>query len=253
VGNFIFSGKKHECRLILLGTVHTDRLGFARTWAFLREYKPDLVLLELSPFGLQYRKEHARVLRRTFFANLRRVAENFRIDFTSALMNSHITGIIIQIGLPFEYRASVAYTKHSGTKIVLVDDSEFSREWTNTWSELISPENLATLLQLETEVIPAPLYYERAASGIAGESVHSVMPGGVNLRPWQRREDYIAAQILSALKTNAPRRPVYIGGWRHLISGGELKTIRDILSLEASSCLLLDRASDSFRTSRYSE
>lgn len=243
VGNLTLSEKTPAHGLVLLGTVHTDRLGFVRLQAFLSEYKPDLILLELSPFGLQYRKEHARALRKTFFSNLRAAAEKLEIDFRTALLNSHILGILIQIALPFEYRASMTFAKGTGVKVVPVDDSEFSKEWIGTWQELISTANLRSLLQLETAAIPVHLQYEQAARGICEPSSVADIRGIGNLAPWQRREDHIAGHIRSQLSMNVPEKPLYVGGWQHLLSGGRLKTVRDILGIEEPLCLLLDRAS----------
>jgi hypothetical protein len=136
----------------------------------------------------------------------------------------------------------MAYAKRSGVEVLPVDDSEFSREWISTWPELLSAHNLENLLLLRTQPVPAKIQYQRAADRIAGQRSGADIPEGRDLALWQRREGRIAAGILSRLRTNAPRRPVYIGGWQHLLSGGRLKTIRDILKLEEPSCLLLDRS-----------
>jgi len=243
VETFTHSEEDPHHGLILLGTVHTDRLGFAGTERFLLKYEPDLILLELSPFALCFRKEHSRALRKTLLFNLRATAEKLRIDLRTALKNSRIAEIIIQIGLPFEYRASQAYAKRSGVEVIPVDDSEFSKEWISTWPELISSANLENLLQLETASMPVKLQYERAARGIAGEPSSADIWGNKNIAVWQKRENHIAAQISSQLKKHSPARPIYIGGWQHLIFGGRFNTIRDILGLDESSCLLLDRLS----------
>jgi hypothetical protein len=228
--------------LILLGTVHSDPRGFSRTRAFLIQYKPDLILVEISPFAVEYRKQHARTLRKTLFCNLRGASERLSLDFKATLKNPYIADIILQISLPFEFRASVSYARHAGVKVVPVDYSEFSREWIKTWPELISSENLETLLQLEDSQRPVSQHYAEAALEIAGRSGSRDITAGKDFEKWQKREDYIAEAIRSQLDINEPSRPIYIGGWRHLVAKGRLKTIRDILGIEGSGCFLLNNS-----------
>jgi hypothetical protein len=163
-----------------------------------------------------------------------------KVDFRTALKDPRISAIIIQIGLPFEYRASVSYARLNGVEVVPVDYSEFSMEWISTWPELISSENIESLLKLETAVIPVTQHYREAARGIARRSSSPDIWAGKDSPLWQKREGYIAAAIRSQLEINAVSRPVYIGGWQHLIARGRLKTIRDILEIEESNCILLD-------------
>ena len=43
-------------RLLLIGTVHGDPLGYERALKLLRRFKPDLVTVEVSRFSLRYRQ-----------------------------------------------------------------------------------------------------------------------------------------------------------------------------------------------------
>lgn len=232
----------HTENLVLIGTLHSDPLGYARTRILLSQIHPDLIFVELSPYALHYRKENARHLLREFSRNLRIAATAAGYSFREALLHSSITAIRRQIVLPFEYRASEAYaSRAAGVGILAVDWSEFSRQWIQTWEELISRENIQSLLREEMKDSPVHVQYEQAANTISGESPSPDLWTGKDFPIWQNREEHITTTIRSALLHLSPRRPVYIGGWRHLIAGGPLRTVRNSLGIDISHCFLLDR------------
>lgn len=227
--------------LVLLGTVHSDPRGFSRARAFLEQYGPDLILVEISPFALKYRKERSAELKKLFVERLGAVSQKMNIELNAVVKHAQIASILRQIGLPYEYRASAAYAKRTGIDLVAVDCSEFSREWIQTWREMISAENIERLLEMENARPPTRFFYARAAQGVAGGCALPVPEPADSLR-WQERENHMAREIASALARLSPLKPVYIGGWWHLCRGGSVKTIRDLLGIEAASCLLLNGA-----------
>jgi len=235
------SGLILKSALILLGTVHSDPLGYGRTKAFLSDYRPDLILVEISPFALQYRKEHAVRLLGELLSNLRHAAQKAGIDFGQALRHSAIRAIARQLALPFEYRASAAYAAKFFATVVPVDWSEFSRRWIGTWPELISTANLEVLLRREDSQPSIAGRYEQAAARIGGDRSAIHVQVGKDLPAWQDRERHIEAEIRSNLARSGPRRPLYIGGWQHLVAGGEPRSLRELLEIGLSSCHLLDR------------
>lgn len=226
--------------LMLLGTVHSDRRGFARTRAFLETYGPDLVLVEISPFGVEFRKKHSVELRKTLRERVGIVDKKLGISHAAALRHSRIADIYRQFGLPFEYRAAATYAKKAAIEVLTVDSSDFSREWIATWPEMISEENIELLLGLESTAPRTSALYARAAREIAegpsGPALH-----GTDAGIWQKREEYMAAQMVSALERFHPARPVYLGGWWHLTWGGSVRTLREILGVLAGGCVLVDR------------
>ncbi len=202
-------------------------------------------MVEISPFALKFRKERSFELRKIFLERLRMVSQELKIEFEFALKHVQIASILRQIGIPYEYRASAAYAKKTGAGLVAVDYSEFSREWIKTWPEMTSEANIARLLELERAAPPVSSLYAQAARRISGESLlPETLPGG-DATGWQEREQYMADEIASALERFSPKRPVYIGGWWHLSRGGSVKTIRELLGIEAASCRLLDRGDTS--------
>lgn len=225
--------------LILLGTVHGDPKGFSRTRLFLERHRPDLILVEISDFSLKFRRENSFRLRKAFVGRVRMATRDLNIEFGMALKHAQIASILRQIALPFEYRASAAYSKKTGTHLEPVDYSDFSREWIETWQEMISVENIRRLLDLESAGAPVSSQYAQAERIIRGTGLPPEFAPGREIG-WQEREERMARQISSTLERFNPARPVYIGGWWHLCCGGRVKTIRELLGVEAGSCRLLN-------------
>ncbi len=227
--------------LILLGTVHSDPKGFSRTSAFLKAYRPDLIFVEISVFAIAFRKERSRALRKIFLERIGAVSHKLGIDPAKAIRHPQIASILLQISLPFEYRASTAYAMKEGCKLIPVDYSEFSRQWIDTWPEMISEDNIEHLLGLEKSRPRVSSQYAQAARRIKEDSLCGEIRQQGNYPGWQERENHIAAEITSALELFKPDRSVYIGGWWHLSIGGEVKTVRELLNIREADCRLLDR------------
>ena len=234
------SSSRSPAGLILLGTVHSDPKGFARTRTFLEQHRPDLILVEISAFALKFRKEHSSGFRKVFLEHLRTISKKLKIEFSRAVKHVQITAILRQISIPFEYRASAAYAKRTGTDLIGVDYSDFSRGWIETWQEMISAENIERLLELDSVGLPVSSLYAQAARRIGGEPLRPETRPADALR-WQEREEQMAYEITSALERFNPVRPVYIGGWWHLCCGTSIKTVRELLGIEEACCRLLDR------------
>lgn len=200
---------------------------------------PDLILVELSDYALAYRIEQGPYLRKLFLERLRGVSRSLGLEYRAALKNWRIAAILRQISLPYEYRASAAFSRKTGVHLLPVDYSDFSREWVETWQEMISAENILHLLQLHDSPIPLSLQYRQAARKIKCAIPEPEFWTPKDYTKWRQREEHIASEILLALARFEPQRPVYIGGWRHLLGKGREKTIRDILGVELPACRLL--------------
>ncbi len=232
--------------LILVGGVHGDRHGFRRTLHFLETFQPDLVLVELSPFGKSFRDRNRRTLQQTFAHNLLLAARHVHLSLREALLHPEIKVIRRQLALPFEYRAARRFVRNTGNRLALVDSSLFSRRMIAHWPELISSSNLSSLLLLAPDTRPTSAQtYERAAQLICQELTPPAFTGEWRWQTsdalWQRREQFLATRIRSTLRETAPWRATYLGGWQHLTGAGPSPTLRELLGLDRNSCWLLDR------------
>ncbi len=231
--------------LILVGGVHGDQHGFRRTLHFLETFQPDLVLVELSPFGKAFRDRNRRTLQQTFAHNLLLAARHVHLSHREALLHPEIKSVRRQLALPFEYRAARRFVRNTGNRLALVDSSLFSRRMIAHWPELISSSNLSSLL-LSPDTRPTPAQtYEWAARHIC-QGLNPLAFTGERWWQtrdplWQRREQFLATRIRSALRETAPSRAAYLGGWQHLTGTGPYPTLRELLGLDRNSCWLLDR------------
>ncbi|MDY0041974.1 MAG: hypothetical protein RBS57_16805, partial [Desulforhabdus sp.] len=203
----------------------------------------DMLFVELSPYGYRFRRKHRRRLQKRLKLNLKQAAKQCSISYSRAWNHYEIKRVRGQLALPFEYRAAVKYAQTTNTAVALVDSSSFSRRWIAFWAELISTDNLQTLLSLPAQHTPAHHLYQLAKRGVAGK----VSPTGLPLLAgdreeegiWAERERYMAQQIRRAINTRTLKRALFIGGWWHLTTGNGIPTIRDLLALDASQCLVL--------------
>jgi hypothetical protein len=233
-------------RLILVGTDHGDDQGLRRTNRFLHSVQPDLVFVELSPYAKAFRLTHQVSLQRTLNRNLRAAATKFGMPLNHAHTHPEIKAIRRQLALPFEYRAARRYFRSTGNRLLLVDYSPFSRRLIQSWPELLSPENLASLLSLPRNSRPSVsnAYHQAArhirAEGQSGAVLVERAHAQVGLL-WEKRERHMADTIRSALQRQRPARAVYLGGWQHLAPGGSFPSIRELLGIGLARCILLDR------------
>lgn len=232
--------------LILLGTVHGDPRGFARCLHSLQFLRPDLIFVELSPFARSFREDNASALHGVLFDNLRAAARKCLMPLRDALTHPEINAVRRQISLPFEYRAARRFSRATGSTLLLVDQSPFSRKMIERWPELLAAENLASLLALPRDARPAiSRMYDSAARIIRAGGVPPAdlaeTGGDEPDRLWEERERYLAGELLSLMRRHCPSKPVYLGGWRHLCTGGSFPSLRELLQIDLARCVLLDR------------
>jgi hypothetical protein len=233
-------------RLRLLGTVHGDPRGFRRLRQFLQQFQPDLILVELSPFGLAFRQAHQRELQRTLGQNLRRAATEIHCAWQKALAHPEIRAIRRQIALPFEYRASYHYARAHNKRLLLLDRSDFSQALVACWPDLMSTSNLALLLTLPRarKRYAVEDHYRRAHELLRWPSACTDKPGhtagGLNKDIWEERENSLAERIRGAILAIAPASCVYVGGWEHLSDQEDPPSLRRLLAIPAAQCFLLD-------------
>ncbi len=251
----VFSQEQEEQRvpltheLHLLGTVHRDPLGYRKLVRFLQEHQPDLILLELSPYGLAYRKQHRKELPAGLGKNLRWAVRQVGMPLSRALKHPEIQAIRHQLALPFEYRASMKYASHcrvsSKPLVKLVDSSPFSREMISAWAELTSPENLVHLLSFTGTPRPSTqTLYGHARRIIFGEDAGDMRRPGLFMETGdhdllERREKELARAVLDAMRAHRPSTALYVGGWQHLMPGRRPPTLRDLLHVDSGCCHLL--------------
>ena len=230
--------------VLFVGTVHSDPEGFRKSLVLFERLRPDLILVELSPYGCRYRQKNRRQLQKNLLRNIRKAARSCGISATRARKHPQIERIFNQISLPFECRAAVKFSKQRNIEVALVDSSTFSHECIAGWDELISTSNLEILLSLPSNRPSMMETYQLARRTLASSenqtAFQTTIKAAGDMELWAQRERFMASEIKCKVAQFLPERAVYIGGWWHITRGTTIPTLRDLLEIEPSQCRLLD-------------
>ena len=214
--------------LLLIGTVHLDPEGLGKLSRLLSKERPVAVAVEVSPYGLFYRRKNGRRLRRQLMRRVKRLARELRVSWR---VWGQIHAIQTQLREPFEYRTAQRYCRDHGAMLFCIDSSVWSKRWINDqWQDLLSSKNLELLLKQP----PADLRdevgrdYKMATLLLdpGDRSLISVFAQRWAEDPcWQRREAELAQELERLYLRVQKGRLAYAGGWQHLLgphAGGTL-------------------------------
>ncbi len=214
--------------LLLIGTVHRDPDGPVKLRKLLAEERPVALAVEVSPYGLFYRRRNFRQLRRRLVRRVKRLALELEVSWRDW---GQINAIQLQLAVPFEYRMAQKYCRDSGAALACIDSSLWSKEWINKhWQLLLSNENLEALLQCSPETLSKEVAREyKIAAFLLSEkeqSFASAFTGTFSADSrWQQREVELAQVLEETYARVHEGRVAYVGGWQHLLrpnSGGTL-------------------------------
>jgi hypothetical protein len=207
--------------LILIGTVHGDPDGATRLRRLLEREQPLTVAVEVSPYGLSYRRRNGRFLRK----RLRRVVKRLSRSLENSWQRwGQVRAIQAQLLVPFEFLSAQRYCRDSGASLYCLDCSSWSRQWIHShWHQLISRENVAALFRQEPEDLreQAERSYGLAASLLS--DVNRVMVSAFSRgwsvdTHWQKREAELTRGVKRLYGGLRRGRLAYVGGWQHLLS-----------------------------------
>ncbi len=214
--------------MLLIGTVHRDPNGAVRLRRLLARENPASVAVEVSPYGLFYRRRNGRRLRRQLMRKVRRLAEVMKVSWWEW---GQIQAIRAQLDVPFEYRSAQAYCCETGAVLSCLDSSHWSKSWINTqWRKLLSHDNLKSLLEQLPESFGQEVEkgYSLGTSLLktGGQFLVSAFARSWSADPcWQQRESELALKLERLYDRLPSGQLAYIGGWHHLLgpnAGGTL-------------------------------
>ena len=199
----------------------------------LRHENPVQVAVEVSPYGLTFRRRNGRRLLRLLARRLRRV-----LAASGSPMRrwGQVQAISAQIRFPFEYRASLRYCRDEGATLSCLDLSSLSKNLIQGgWEELIERKNIENLCQSNPENLQerTTRAYALAARLLKEEDEALFF---VSIRGWQkdvvwqRREALLAAGLEKRLAMVERGKLAYVGGWQHLLCAAESGTLFERLA-----------------------
>ena len=230
-------------KLFLIGIVHRDPDGQNRLAEFLERLQPRAITVEISPYGLAFRKKNLSVLGKTFFENLSLIAREKGSTIDRLLKNGHIAEIREHFEFPFEYRAAREYAKVNEILLIPADVSRYARRKTQFFHELVSYDNLKTLLDFTSYPLDKKIAseYARAGDYLDGKIDPDRLFMGWNNKmreEWRKREKHIVHtihRILRCLENHGGGTLVHLGGWVHVVNHdfmgrfGSYNVSRDLL------------------------
>jgi hypothetical protein len=188
----------------MLGVIHGDRDGKALLDEWLESAGPDMVTLEFSHYGLNFRQASGGALRQ----KAGEAIDELRTE-GCYLDESALDALFSYIDLPLEFTAASEYCDRRGARLFLVDMDRFSSVSLEPMDELIAKENLRVLLGSDQcgrgrQKAMARLFFER----------------GIKTFPYteemRMRDRHMSVRIGHLVKRHAPSRVVHICGWQHL-------------------------------------
>ncbi len=200
--------------LLLVGTVHHDPQGKAKLLRLLQQEQPAAISVEISPYARIFRAQEAGALRAILRENLKRIHEEENLSWREIFFHSAVRGIFFLLREPYEWRAAEAYARRTGIVLKDIDLSRYSEEKLSHLPELISGENLRSLLRLSsldlTEQVEA--HYKRARFLFSHPP--SLRPESLEER---ERETFMAEEIRKLVRQASGQKVLHIGGWEHLL------------------------------------
>jgi hypothetical protein len=214
--------------LLLIGGVHRDPHGAVKLRKLLAEERPVSLAVEVSPYGLFYRRRNSRYLRRRLLRRVKRLARKFKVSWRDW---GQINGIEIQLAVPFEYRMAQKYCRDTGAALACIDSSLWSKGWINEhWQPLMSRDNLEVLLKSSPETLTEEVEREyKIAARLLNKQEQALASAFIRVWSadplWQQREIELAKALEDTYARVQEGRVAYVGGWQHLLrpsNGGTL-------------------------------
>jgi hypothetical protein len=195
-----------EGQLIMLGVIHRDEDGPALLKDWLARIKPDVITLELSHYGIRFRRQRGEEYKRRVVEIVTQLNENGEKYNEEALAS-----ILSYVDIPYEYDVVSAYASENETPFYLIDMDFFSYVKLRAIEDLFSEENIEKVLTRtdeglngNQEMTMASLYFEK----------------GLRIAQYDRemyiRDRYMTAKIQDLMKGNHDRRFLHVCGWQHL-------------------------------------
>ena len=194
-----------ENQFIMIGVIHGDREGKALLEARLESARPDAVTVEVSAYGLAYRRSKGEELKQ----QVRSAADGLKRE-GRPIDEAALEALYAYIDLPFEFTSASDYCARRGVPVFPIDLDRFSSARLSSMEELVSKENLDRLLSPPVQSggvcqkAVARLFFEK---GVKAFSYTEEM---------LTRDRHMSGVIAGIIKRRAPACLVHICGWQHL-------------------------------------
>ncbi len=191
----------------MIGVIHGDTLGRTLLPGWLESARPDAVTVEVSRYGLEYRRSKGEALKGKVISTVEELRQEGR-----AVDEAGLEAVLSYIDPPFEFASASDYCARHGVHVFPIDVDRFSCARLARMEELVSRKNLARLL---AHPMPGGVSFQAAIARLFFEK-------GVRAFSYTRemrlRDRHMSRAIAGIMRGHAPApaRLVHICGWQHL-------------------------------------
>jgi len=195
-----FSGE-----FFMLGIIHRNRRNDQLLEEWIGKLRPEVITLELSPYGLAFRRSMGEAYRR----KIDDIYNSLRLEGHTC-PPSQLDDLYSYVEVPREYKIAGDYCRRNGACLYPVDMDLFSFMKLREIDELISRENIRKCLSENAqrggsvEEVLAGLYFR---SGVTAFSYSDEMA---------LRDRFMCHGIGLLMKRLCDKRFLHIAGWQHL-------------------------------------
>lgn len=191
----------------MLGTIHRDAEGPKTLGDWLDRVRPDVITLEFSNYGLQFREINGDRLRKRLCDTIR----DMGLEPTDQ-SGDPLESLFCYLGQPYEFTAVSDYARKTGTPFHLVDADLFSRLKLREIDRMMGRENLEALLRPPGDPMAggarektlADLFFRR---GIKTYRYTDEM---------RIRDNFMKNRISLLMRHHGPGCFLHVCGWQHL-------------------------------------
>ena len=219
-------GREDHPPLLMIGTVHRDPRGKSKLLGLLRKERPSVVSVEISPYGRFFRDRKSAALRATLRENLRGIHREEGRPWREILSHGAIQGIFLLLKEPYEWQAATAYVSEAGSELQDIDLSRISEEKLSHLSDIVSRENLRSLLRLSLPSLSEQVEDHYCRARFLFSHPPSVW---LKSRDLEERESFMAQKIRRLFLQAEGKKLAHIGGWEHLLELSEGLTLYTLL------------------------
>jgi len=231
-------GESISARLVLVGTVHHDPHGYDKLQRLLAVVQPDIITLELSPYGRGFRTKHSRKLSQRILSRIPGVAGRYHLP-------APLEQLLATIMFPFEYRAVRDYAASRSVPFYCIDLSRVSRHKVRMLkAEALTNRNIQMLLTLPDKELPdsVTMCYKRAAAVWREHQGCQRLPYLAADPSAVERDEHMSRRLRN-LCTQLPKKTiVHIAGWEHCANSAGPTNLYGLLRDLCPQRILLDEA-----------
>jgi hypothetical protein len=236
-----------QAHLYLIGTVHHDPRGYKKLHALLSALKPELITLELSPYGRGFRTKQRTKLSRKLLSLYKKacaVVSQHSILSDSGMLPPSVAALLCTINYPFEFLAARDYAHAYKVPFYCIDLSHVSRQKMLMLKQAaISNNNITVLLTLPEKSLQesVDLCYKKAQNIWYADNCGQKAAVAQQADAAVEREKHMSRRIKNLVKRHPDKKLVHIGGWEHFTGDAGCTTMYELLrGLSPERILLTD-------------